>query len=123
MPPPPHPPMTGGNAQAMPVHQQPQGQYVGNQPMPAQQQGVYVGNAPMPMQQHHLAQYARDQGGQAEQAMHVRVGPLNPNIGYTGGNHFKPHDVMHLVFITESTDKQSQRRRYMEVNAIMPAVQ
>ena len=123
MPPPPPPPLSGANAQAMPVHQHPQGQYVSNQPMPAQQQGVYVGNAPMQMQQHRLAQYAGNQGGQAEETMHVGVGSLNPNIGYTGGNLYKPPDVVHLVFTTESTDKQSQRRRYMEVNATMPAVQ
>ena len=70
---------------------------------------MYVGNAPMPMQQHQPALYAGDQGGQAEEAMHVGVGSLNPNIGYAGRNHFKPPDVVHLVFTTESTDKQSQR--------------
>ena len=84
MPPPPPPPLTGANAHAMLVHQHPQGQYVGNQPMP--QQGVYVGNAPMPMQQHQAAQYAGNQGGQAEESMHVGMGAPNPNIGYTGGN-------------------------------------
>jgi len=55
--------------------------------------------------------------------MHVGEGSHNPNIGYTGGNLYKPPDVVHLVFTTESDDKQSQRRRYMEVNATMPAVQ
>ena len=55
--------------------------------------------------------------------MHVGEGPHNPNIGYTGGNLYKPPDVVHLVFTTESDEKQSQRRRYMEVNATMPAVQ
>ena len=77
----------------------------------------------MPMQQHQPALYAGDQGDQAEEAMHVGVGSLIPNIGYTGGNLYKPPDVVHLVFTTESDDKQSQRRRYMEVNATMPAVQ
>ena len=55
--------------------------------------------------------------------MHVGMGTLNPNIGYTGGNLYKPADATMLVFTTEAIDKQSQRRRYMEVNATMPAVQ
>src|SRR4051812_25543332 len=87
--------------------------------MPNQQQGVYVGN-PVSTQQLHKAQYAEDQ---AEEAMHVGTGHPNLSIVHTGRNHFKPADGVYLVFVTESNDKQSQLRRHMEVNAIMPAVQ
>ena len=77
----------------------------------------------MPAQQQYQGQYAGNQEDQAEEAMHVGMGVPNPNIGHTGRNHFKPVDAVHLVFVTESNDKQSQLRRHMEVNAVMPAVQ
>jgi hypothetical protein len=50
----------------------------------------------------------------------------NNNYYYTAGqggrNEYKEHEQMHMVFVTEPNDKQSQYRRSMEINAIMAAM-
>jgi len=51
------------------------------------------------------------------------VNQVNNNNACQGGqNEYKEHHQSYVVFVTESTDKQSQHRRAMEVNAVMPAV-
>ncbi|XP_024310615.1 uncharacterized protein LOC104584890 isoform X2 [Brachypodium distachyon] len=42
--------------------------------------------------------------------------------GYAGRNEYNEHHQSYMIFITAPTDKQSQRRHEMEVNAVMPAV-
>ena len=37
-------------------------------------------------------------------------------------NEYREHHMSYVVFVTEPTDRQSQRRRAMEVNAVIPAV-
>ena len=44
------------------------------------------------------------------------------NVGSSRQNAFKEHHQAYVVFVTESTDKQSLHRRSMEVNAVMPAM-
>ena len=46
----------------------------------------------------------------------------NNNAGGTRRNEYQEHHQSYVVFVTEPTDKQSQHRRAMEVNAVMPAV-
>jgi hypothetical protein len=46
----------------------------------------------------------------------------NNNVGPGGQNEYREHHQSYCVFVTELNDKQSQHRRAMEVNAVMPAV-
>ena len=44
------------------------------------------------------------------------------NAGRSRPNEYKEHHQAYMVFVTESTDKHSLKRRSLEVNATMPAV-
>ena len=57
-----------------------------------------------------------------QQAVNQVGNQANTNAGQGGRNEYKEHHQSYVVFVTESTDKQSQHRRAMEVNAVMPAV-
>ena len=48
----------------------------------------------------------------------------NPNndAGPSRQNDYREHHQSFMVFVTEPMDKQSQHRRAMEVNAVMPSV-
>ena len=46
----------------------------------------------------------------------------NNNADPSRQNEFREHHQSYMVFVTESTDKQSQFRRTAEVNAVMPAM-
>ena len=46
----------------------------------------------------------------------------NPNAGPSRQNQYREPHQSYMVFVTEPNDKQSQYRRAMEVNAVMPAV-
>ena len=46
----------------------------------------------------------------------------NINARPSHRNDYQEHHQSYMVFVTESTDKQSLHRRSMEVNAVMPAV-
>ena len=37
-------------------------------------------------------------------------------------NEYKEHEAAYVVFVTEPSDRQSLKRRMMEVNAVMPAM-
>jgi hypothetical protein len=45
----------------------------------------------------------------------------NANVGI-GRNNYQEQYQTYVIFVTEPTDKQSQHRRAMEVNAVMLAV-
>ena len=46
----------------------------------------------------------------------------NNNAGPSRRNEYREPHQSYMIFVTEPTDKQSQHRRAMEVNAVMPAV-
>ena len=46
----------------------------------------------------------------------------NNNAGLSQQNEYREPHQSYMVFVTEPTDKQSQHRHAMEVNAVMPAV-
>ena len=46
----------------------------------------------------------------------------NNNTGPSRQNDYREHHQSFMVFVTEPMDKQSQHRRAMEVNAVMPSV-
>ena len=61
-------------------------------------------------------------GRDKQQAVNQVGNQANNNAGQGGRNEYKEHHQSYVVFVTESTDKQSQHRRAMEVNTVMPAV-
>ena len=63
-----------------------------------------------------------DNRGKQEVVNQVGNQDNNSNAGQGSRNEFKEPHQSYVVFVTEPTDKQSQHRRYMEVNAVMPAV-
>ena len=100
--------LTGPNAEAMQVQQN-------MRPAGTWQNNVSQVMGPAPVVARKDTSYINQQAN------------LNPgNNQYQGGpsrqNEYREHHQSYVVFVTESDDKQSQRRRCMEVNAVMPAV-
>ena len=94
---PPPPPLSGANTQAMP------------------HQPAYAANRDQPAAIHQVNNNPNVGRGQANNS--------NSNAGPSQGrNNYREHHQSYVVFVTEPTDKQSQHRRAMEVNAVMPAV-
>lgn len=44
------------------------------------------------------------------------------NAGMGGRNEYREHHEAYVVFVSEPTDRQSRKRREMEVNTVMPSV-
>jgi hypothetical protein len=59
------------------------------------------------------------QGGYQQQQQPQQQQQQGNNVGR---NEYREHHASYVVFVSEPTDRQSRRRREMEVNAVMPAV-
>lgn len=62
-----------------------------------------------------------NQVNQVNQAQQGNYQQAN-NVGVGGRNEYREHHASYVVFVSEPTDRQSRRRREMEVNAVMPTV-
>ena len=101
---PPPPPLTGANT--VPIQVAPA--LNANRPQqPVQVAPAYVENRPQQYPGDYNGMNNQERGGDPAQA---------------GRNDYREHHMTYVVFVTEPTDKQSQRRRMMEVNAVVPAV-
>ena len=63
-----------------------------------------------------------DNRGRQEEVHQVGNRNNNHNAGQSSRNEFKEPHQSYVVFVTEPTDKRSQHRRNMEVNAVTPAI-